>query len=72
MFGVSARHYLTRLRIDRAGARLRQSDDPISLIALESGYGDQTAFTRQFRKRVGLSPGAYRKLHGRTVCATRP
>jgi PAS domain S-box-containing protein len=72
MFGISARQYLTRLRIDWAGARLRQSDDPISQIALDSGYGDQTAFARQFRKRAGLSPGAYRKLHGRTDSAPRP
>lgn len=72
MFGLSARQYLTRLRIDRAAARLRQGDDPISLIALDSGYGDQTAFTRHFRKRVGLSPGAYRRRHGRGGSGTPP
>jgi AraC-like DNA-binding protein len=29
-------------------------------LALECGYADQAAFTRQFRKSVGLTPGAYR------------
>ena len=72
MFGISAGQYLTRLRIDRASARLRHGDEPISQIALDSGYGDQTAFARQFRKRVGLSPGAYRRLHARPPPETRP
>lgn len=72
MFGLSTRQYLIRLRIDRASARLRQSDDPISRIALDSGYGDQTAFSRQFRKLVGLSPGAYRKLHGLPIPGPKP
>ena len=62
MFGLSAGQYLTRLRIERASERLRRSEDPIAEIALDCGYADQTAFTRQFRKVVGLSPGQYRKL----------
>ena len=33
---------------------------PLSELALECGYADQAAFTRQFRKSVGLTPGAYR------------
>jgi AraC-like DNA-binding protein len=32
----------------------------LSELALECGYADQAAFTRQFRKSVGLTPGAYR------------
>jgi AraC-like DNA-binding protein len=28
------------------------------------GYGDQSAFTRRFRKVSGLTPGQYRRLHG--------
>lgn len=62
IFGLSAGQYLSRLRIDRAAEQLRQSQDPISEIALNCGYADQTAFTRQFRKITGLSPGQYRKI----------
>ncbi len=65
MFGHSAGHYLTRLRIDHARGLLQRSAEPISQIALACGYGDQTAFTRQFRKAVGLSPLQYRKLRER-------
>ncbi len=60
VFGFSAGQYLSRLRIDRACDRLRRSDAPLSALALECGYADQAAFTRQFHKTVGLTPGAYR------------
>ena len=61
MFGLSAGQYLTRLRIDRASELLRQGDTTITEIALSCGYADQTAFTRQFRKIVGVSPGVYKR-----------
>ena len=60
IFGFSAGQYLSRLRIDRACDRLRYSDALLSELALECGYADQAAFTRQFHKTVGLTPGAYR------------
>ncbi len=65
LFGLSAGQYLTRARIERACNRLRRTDAPISLVAQECGYGDQAAFTRQFRKSVGLTPGAYRVVSAR-------
>ena len=60
LFGLTAGQYLSRLRIGRACDRLRHSDAPLSELALECGYADQAAFTRQFGKTVGLTPGAYR------------
>jgi AraC-like DNA-binding protein len=60
VFGLSAGQYLSRLRVDRACDRLRHTDAPLSELALECGYADQAAFTRQFHKSVGLTPGAYR------------
>ena len=60
VFGFSAGQYLSRLRIDRACDRLRHSEASLSELALECGYADQAAFTRQFHKTVGLTPGAYR------------
>jgi AraC-like DNA-binding protein len=65
LFGLTAGQYLSRLRIDRACDRLRHSDTPLSDLALECGYADQAAFTRQFHKSVGLTPGAYRIVTAR-------
>lgn len=60
LHGLSAGQYIVRTRIDHARHLLRETGDPISQIALACGYGDQAAFTRQFRQSTGLSPGAYR------------
>jgi len=60
LFGLSAGQYLSRLRIGRACDRLRHTEARLSELALECGYADQAAFTRQFHKSVGLTPGAYR------------
>jgi PAS domain S-box-containing protein len=61
-FGISLAQYVTRARIDAACAQLRQTPEPISAVALSCGYGDQAAFTRQFRKCVGLTPRSYRVM----------
>ena len=66
LFGVSVRQYLVRARIALACSRLRQTDLPISRIALDCGYGDQAAFARQFRKSVGLTPRQYQQHVGVT------
>jgi len=71
LFGLSAGQYLTRARIERACASLRRTDAPISLVAQECGYADQAAFTRQFRKSVGLTPRAYRVVSTRRAGAGR-
>jgi AraC-like DNA-binding protein len=65
LFGLSAGQYLSRLRIDRACDRLKHNSAPLSELALECGYADQAAFTRQFHKSVGLTPGAYRMATAR-------
>lgn len=61
LFGISTNQFVTRARIESACERLRHSQDSISRIAQDCGYGDQAAFTRQFRRSVGLTPGAYRE-----------
>lgn len=63
LFGVSVGQYVMRARIELACSRLRLSDEPISRIALDCGYSDQAAFTRRFRKSVGLTPSEYQRRH---------
>ena len=58
---VSAGNYLVKVRILAGCTRLSGTCDPISQIALSCGYSDQSAFSRQFKQAVGISPLAYRK-----------
>jgi PAS domain S-box-containing protein len=61
LFHVTAGQYLVKVRIDAACKRLTGSADPIAQIALDCGYSDQSAFSRQFKQAVGISPMAYRR-----------
>ncbi|MEJ2582972.1 MAG: AraC family transcriptional regulator, partial [Acidobacteriota bacterium] len=42
---------------------LRRNSDPIAEIAVTCGYFDQSAFSRVFRRTVGLTPRQYRARH---------
>ncbi|CAE7553817.1 unnamed protein product, partial [Symbiodinium sp. CCMP2456] len=59
VFGLTTGQWLLKLRIDLAQRRLSTSDESISQIAMEAGYADQSAFTRQFRRATGMSPRDY-------------
>jgi PAS domain S-box-containing protein len=61
LFHVTAGQYLVKVRIDAACLQLSGSDEPIAQIALACGYSDQSAFSRQFKQAVGISPMAYRR-----------
>jgi AraC-like DNA-binding protein len=55
--------YLIQLRINRAADLLRRTTKSITGIAFEVGFQDSNYFTRQFRKRHGMSPRDYRRLY---------
>lgn len=61
--GWSFTELLTRLRIDRASHLLAYTDIGIAQIALECGFGDQSYFTRIFRRRTRQTPGEFRSGH---------
>lgn len=60
VYGISTAQLILQLRMAAAATKLRQTDEPILSIALSAGYSDQSAFTRQFRRTFGVSPGKYR------------
>ncbi|MEV7085335.1 substrate-binding domain-containing protein [Streptomyces sp. NPDC093085] len=59
-YGVTVWEYLTRLRIQRAGIRLRHTDDPINSVARSVGFRDRAYFSRVFRRVTGETPHAFR------------
>lgn len=56
--------WLMSLRLDAAMRQLER-DQPIAQVAADCGFADHSAFTRAFRRHVGLAPGAYRQLRQR-------
>lgn len=59
-FGETLGEYLNRIRVQAAADRLANSDLPLSIIALDSGFYDQSHFTRIFRQFTGATPGVFR------------
>jgi AraC-like DNA-binding protein len=53
--------HVGELRLERAMAALAGSTRPIAEIAQACGYSDQSALTRAFRRRHGVTPAAYRR-----------
>jgi AraC family transcriptional regulator len=58
--GVAPHQYVLRTRLHRAALRLRASEEPVSAIAFDAGFGDLSTFNRRFRRVMGMSPSAYR------------
>jgi AraC family transcriptional regulator len=61
-FGRSPHSYLISRRLERAQDMLLATDEPISQIALACGLADQCHLCRLFRKLVGESPAAWRRV----------
>jgi AraC-like DNA-binding protein len=60
LVGMTPHQFVLRTRLHRAALRLRASDEPISAIAFDVGFGDLSTFNRRFRRLMGASPSAYR------------
>jgi AraC-like DNA-binding protein len=61
IMGVSPHSYVIQKRMDIAKTYLIDKNKSIKEIALELGFADAYAFSKQFRKCVGLSPSEFRK-----------
>lgn len=61
-FGTTVFDYLRDARLDSARELLDQGlDMPLKLLAWQVGYSQPSNFITAFRRRFGVSPGAYRR-----------
>lgn len=63
-FSCTLGEYMRKVKIDRALSLMQEPDRPLTDIAYECGFSDQSHFTRTFKACTGLLPGRYRKLRG--------
>lgn len=59
--GMTPTEYLRKLRLERAAEMLRSGNLTVQEIMYSCGFVTKTYFFREFAKRYGLSPGAYRR-----------
>jgi AraC family transcriptional regulator len=61
-FGVTIGEFVRKLRIEHACAELMKGDLPLTAIALQAGFVDQSHFSKVFKLYVGMTPHKYRKI----------
>ncbi|HSA57978.1 MAG TPA: AraC family transcriptional regulator [Gemmatimonadaceae bacterium] len=59
--GTTIGEYVRAIRMTWAAERLRTTRVPLSTIAVSAGYADQSHFTRECKRLLGLRPSEYRR-----------
>ena len=65
VFQVTPQQHLTKIRIEAAMRLLHSGTDNIASIGMQCGFSDQSAFARQFKVTVGITPREYRAFKGK-------
>jgi AraC-like DNA-binding protein len=63
LFQMTPQEYILRVRINTACQALIDGQSTIGQVAQQAGFYDQSYFTKQFRRRIGITPLAYRRKH---------
>ncbi|MCE8004012.1 AraC family transcriptional regulator [Billgrantia ethanolica] len=62
LVGAPPMRYLAGLRMQVAARRLRESQDPIVLIAEQVGYESEASFSKAFKRTFGTPPATWRRV----------
>lgn len=62
VFQLTPLQLVLKIRLDEALHLLATTTQSLTEIALSTGFCDQSAFTRHFRRMAGVPPGAFRTL----------
>lgn len=64
VIGLPPMQYLTHWRMQSAAQELRNSNKSVLQIALQVGYDSEAAFSRAFKRVIGLPPATWRRQTG--------
>ena len=62
-FNMTPWSYITTIRLNAARKLLEETNKMLSEIALDTGFFDQSHFSRTFKRERGITPGEYRRRH---------
>jgi AraC family transcriptional regulator len=62
--GMPPGQYIAARRIVRAKLMMTSTGESLAYIAIACGFSDQAHLSKSFRCRVGITPGAWRRLNG--------
>ena len=55
--------YILKKKIEKSKALIRETDIPLSAIALDLGFSSYSNFCNAFKKEIGKTPDIFRKIH---------
>ncbi len=61
ILGTSPGQYHLNIKIEKAASMLKETAFPVATIAQNTGFESEFYFSRIFKKKMGVSPGIYRK-----------
>jgi AraC-like DNA-binding protein len=67
LVGEPVMRYVTRWRMQVALDWLQHDDVPVAELAARLGYDSEAAFSRAFKRTVGMSPGAVSRSRAETL-----
>ncbi|HEY0478229.1 MAG TPA: helix-turn-helix transcriptional regulator [Kofleriaceae bacterium] len=67
--GTTIHGFRRELRLRHALARILDGDEPLSAVALATGFASQSHLTNRFRARFGITPARARTRDGRRALA---
>ncbi|MDE7270988.1 MAG: AraC family transcriptional regulator, partial [Acetatifactor sp.] len=62
-FQTTFPRYVNSRRLEYARELLAESNDSVTNIALDAGFGSSRSFFREFREAFHMTPNAYRRRH---------
>ncbi|WP_286850400.1 helix-turn-helix domain-containing protein [Proteiniphilum sp. UBA5480] len=60
--GMTTSNYILKIKLNKAGKMLAQSQKPIGEIALSCGFSDFAYFSRSFKKEFGMTPTSFQRM----------
>jgi LacI family transcriptional regulator len=64
ILGISPKAEILRVRLDRVCRLLAESDLPLAEVAQKAGFEHPEYMSRLFKKKMGITPGEFRKFPG--------
>ena len=64
--GRNVSQVVNEYRVRDAERRLTTTDEPVTVVMLEAGFGTKSNFNREFLRVTGMTPSAYRKGGGQS------
>lgn len=61
LYGTTPARYVLDLRLERAAVLLREDTTTVTGVSFDCGFNDSNYFSRQFRRKMGMSPREYRR-----------